>query len=87
MRALVIDIATVNLYRKLRKAAGEGRYAFAVLSDCAVFASAGPIAQGNCCIPGCGATLRKRRSGPPSDRVVDVGLSKHEDHDLRRSYY
>ncbi|MFI5532181.1 telomere-associated protein Tap [Kitasatospora sp. NPDC051853] len=42
MRALVIDTATVNLHRKLRKAAAEGRHAFAVLSDCAVFASAGP---------------------------------------------
>ncbi|MGW4650223.1 telomere-associated protein Tap [Kitasatospora sp. NPDC004289] len=42
MRALVIDTATVNLHRKLRKAAAEGRHAFAVLSDCAVFASPGP---------------------------------------------
>ncbi|MEE1821611.1 helix-turn-helix transcriptional regulator [Streptomyces sp. BE20] len=43
MRALVIDTATVNLHRKLRKMAGDtGLYAFAVLSDCAVFASPGP---------------------------------------------
>ncbi|MFF7459393.1 telomere-associated protein Tap [Kitasatospora sp. NPDC008115] len=43
MRALVIDTATVNLHRKLRKmAADTGLHAFAVLSDCAVFASPGP---------------------------------------------
>ncbi|MGW7582735.1 telomere-associated protein Tap [Kitasatospora sp. NPDC054768] len=43
MRALVIDTATVNLHRKLRRmAADTGLYAFAVLSDCAVFASPGP---------------------------------------------
>ncbi|GAB7188972.1 helix-turn-helix transcriptional regulator [Kitasatospora sp. Ki12] len=42
MRALVIDTATVNLHRKLRKMAGHGLHAFAVLSDCAVFASPGP---------------------------------------------
>ncbi|MFF7459569.1 telomere-associated protein Tap [Kitasatospora sp. NPDC008115] len=43
MRALVIDTATVNLHRKLRKMAGDtGLHAFAVLSDCAVFASPGP---------------------------------------------
>ncbi|MFJ4799136.1 telomere-associated protein Tap [Kitasatospora purpeofusca] len=43
MRALVIDTATVNLHRKLRKMAGDtGLHCFAVLSDCAVFASPGP---------------------------------------------
>ncbi|MEU8928051.1 helix-turn-helix transcriptional regulator [Kitasatospora sp. NPDC048545] len=43
MRALVIDTATVNLHRKLRRMAGDtGLHAFAVLSDCAVFASPGP---------------------------------------------
>ncbi|MEU3564578.1 telomere-associated protein Tap [Kitasatospora sp. NPDC006786] len=43
MRALVIDTATVNLHRKLRKMAGDtGLRCFAVLSDCAVFASPGP---------------------------------------------
>ncbi|MGK4578494.1 telomere-associated protein Tap [Kitasatospora sp. HPMI-4] len=43
MRALVIDTATVNLHRKLRKmAADTSLHAFAVLSDCAVFASPGP---------------------------------------------
>ncbi|MGW2548140.1 telomere-associated protein Tap, partial [Kitasatospora sp. NPDC001574] len=43
MRALVIDTATVNLHRKLRKMAGDtGRHPIAVLSDCAVFASPGP---------------------------------------------
>ncbi|GAA2780815.1 telomere-associated protein Tap [Kitasatospora aburaviensis] len=43
MRALVIDTATVNLHRKLRKMAGHtGLYAFAVLSDCVVFAAPGP---------------------------------------------
>ncbi|SDT83458.1 Helix-turn-helix [Streptomyces sp. TLI_053] len=43
MRALVIDTATVNLHRKLRKmAAHTGLHAFAILSDCAVFASPGP---------------------------------------------
>ncbi|MFE2106946.1 telomere-associated protein Tap [Kitasatospora sp. NPDC059463] len=43
MRALVIDTATVNLHRKLRKmAADTGLHAFAVLSDCAVFAAPGP---------------------------------------------
>ncbi|WP_406085869.1 telomere-associated protein Tap [Kitasatospora purpeofusca] len=43
MRALVIDTATVNLHRKLRKMAGDtGLYCFAVLSDCAVFAAPGP---------------------------------------------
>ncbi|MEU8927018.1 helix-turn-helix transcriptional regulator [Kitasatospora sp. NPDC048545] len=43
MRALVIDTATVNLHRKLRKMTGDtGLHAFAVLSDCAVFASPGP---------------------------------------------
>ncbi|GGV45729.1 hypothetical protein GCM10010495_74170 [Kitasatospora herbaricolor] len=43
MRALVIDTATVNLHRKLRKMAGDtGLYAIAVLSDCAVFAAPGP---------------------------------------------
>ncbi|MEV0537867.1 helix-turn-helix transcriptional regulator [Kitasatospora sp. NPDC050463] len=43
MRALVIDTATVNLHRKLRKmAAHTGLHCFAVLSDCAVFASPGP---------------------------------------------
>ncbi|MFB7668340.1 helix-turn-helix transcriptional regulator [Kitasatospora sp. NPDC056138] len=43
MRALVIDTATVNLHRKLRKMAGDtGLHAFAVLSDCAVFAAPGP---------------------------------------------
>ncbi|MFJ9523654.1 telomere-associated protein Tap [Kitasatospora sp. NPDC101801] len=45
MRALVIDTATVNLHRKLRRMATEtGRHAFAVLSDCAVFAAPGPAA-------------------------------------------
>ncbi|MFF2148780.1 telomere-associated protein Tap [Kitasatospora sp. NPDC058190] len=45
MRALVIDTATVNLHRKLRKmAADTGLHAFAVLSDCAVFAAPGPSA-------------------------------------------
>ncbi|MGA5823883.1 telomere-associated protein Tap [Kitasatospora sp. NPDC094028] len=43
MRALVIDTATVNLHRKLRKmAADTGLHCFAVLSDCAVFAAPGP---------------------------------------------
>ncbi|WP_043478168.1 helix-turn-helix transcriptional regulator [Kitasatospora sp. MBT66] len=43
MRALVIDTATVNLHRKLRKMTGDtGLHCFAVLSDCAVFASSGP---------------------------------------------
>ncbi|MFI6448497.1 telomere-associated protein Tap [Kitasatospora sp. NPDC050543] len=43
MRALVIDTATVNLHRKLRRMAGDtGLYCFAVLSDCAVFAAPGP---------------------------------------------
>ncbi|MFI6158186.1 telomere-associated protein Tap [Kitasatospora sp. NPDC051170] len=43
MRALVIDTATVNLHRKLRRmVADTGLHAFAVLSDCAVFASPGP---------------------------------------------
>ncbi|MFJ4192129.1 telomere-associated protein Tap [Kitasatospora sp. NPDC089509] len=43
MRALVVDTATVNLHRKLRKmAADTGLHAFAVLSDCAVFAAPGP---------------------------------------------
>ncbi|GGR00704.1 telomere-associated protein Tap [Kitasatospora griseola] len=43
MRALIIDTATVNLHRKLRKmAADTGLHAVAVLSDCAVFASPGP---------------------------------------------
>ena len=43
MRALVIDTATVNFHRKLRKmAADTGLHAFAVLSDCAVFAAPGP---------------------------------------------
>ena len=43
MRAIVIDTATVNLHRKLRKmAADTGLYCFAVLSDCAVFAAPGP---------------------------------------------
>ncbi|MFD8784472.1 telomere-associated protein Tap [Kitasatospora sp. NPDC059599] len=45
MRALVIDTATVDFHRKLRKMAVEtGLHAFAVLSDCAVFASPGPDA-------------------------------------------
>ncbi|MFD9592058.1 telomere-associated protein Tap [Kitasatospora sp. NPDC059973] len=43
MRALVIDTATVNLHRKLRRMAGDtGLHCFAILSDCAVFASPGP---------------------------------------------
>ncbi|MFB7678305.1 helix-turn-helix transcriptional regulator [Kitasatospora purpeofusca] len=43
MRALVIDTATVNLHRKLRRMyAQTGLHAFAILSDCAVFASPGP---------------------------------------------
>ncbi|MEV7189685.1 helix-turn-helix domain-containing protein [Kitasatospora sp. NPDC093102] len=43
MRALVIDTATVNLHRKLRRmAADTGLHAVAVLSDCAVFAAPGP---------------------------------------------
>ncbi|MFD8483622.1 telomere-associated protein Tap [Kitasatospora sp. NPDC059673] len=43
MRALIIDTATVNLHRKLRKmAADTGLHAIAVLSDCAVFAAPGP---------------------------------------------
>ncbi|MFJ4672689.1 telomere-associated protein Tap [Kitasatospora purpeofusca] len=43
MRALVIDTATVNLHRKLRRmAADTGLHAFAILSDCAVFAAPGP---------------------------------------------
>ncbi|GAA2773497.1 hypothetical protein [Kitasatospora cinereorecta] len=43
MRALVIDTATVNLHRKLRRMAGDtGLYAFAVLCDCAVFAAPAP---------------------------------------------
>ncbi|MFD8782581.1 telomere-associated protein Tap [Kitasatospora sp. NPDC059599] len=43
MRALVIDTATVNLHRKLRKMATDtGLHAIAVLSDCAVFAAPGP---------------------------------------------
>ncbi|MFI9332646.1 telomere-associated protein Tap [Kitasatospora sp. NPDC052868] len=42
-RALIIDTATVNLHRKLRKmTADTGLHAFAVLSDCAVFAAPGP---------------------------------------------
>ncbi|MER7671232.1 helix-turn-helix transcriptional regulator [Kitasatospora sp. NPDC096128] len=42
-RALVIDTATVNLHRKLRKMHSEtGLRPLAVLSDCAVFASPGP---------------------------------------------
>ncbi|MFF1908270.1 telomere-associated protein Tap [Kitasatospora sp. NPDC058218] len=42
-RALVIDTATVNLHRKLRKMVTEtGLRCFAVFSDCAVFASPGP---------------------------------------------
>ncbi|WP_371476389.1 helix-turn-helix transcriptional regulator [Kitasatospora sp. NBC_00315] len=45
MRALVIDTATVNLHRKLRKmAADTGLHTLAVLSDCAVFAAPGPSA-------------------------------------------
>ncbi|MFJ6141577.1 telomere-associated protein Tap [Kitasatospora sp. NPDC092286] len=44
-RALVIDTATVNLHRKLRKMAAEtGLRPIAVLSDCAVFTSPGPDA-------------------------------------------
>ncbi|MFJ2194172.1 telomere-associated protein Tap [Kitasatospora sp. NPDC087861] len=43
MRALVIDTATINFHRKLRRMAGDtGLHAFAVLSDCAVFAAPGP---------------------------------------------
>ncbi|MFB7669208.1 helix-turn-helix domain-containing protein [Kitasatospora sp. NPDC056138] len=43
MRALVIDTATVNLHRKLRRMADDtGLHCFAVLSDCAVFAAPGP---------------------------------------------
>ncbi|MFJ2582751.1 helix-turn-helix domain-containing protein [Kitasatospora aureofaciens] len=43
MRALVIDTATVNFHRKLRRMAAEtGLHAIAVLSDCAVFAAPGP---------------------------------------------
>lgn len=43
MRALVIDTATINFHRKLRRmAADTGLHAFAVLSDCAVFAAPGP---------------------------------------------
>ncbi|MED7952990.1 telomere-associated protein Tap [Streptomyces sp. BE303] len=43
MRALVIDTATVNFHRKLRKMAAQtGLHCFAVLSDCAVFAAPGP---------------------------------------------
>ncbi|MDY0816248.1 transcriptional regulator [Kitasatospora purpeofusca] len=43
MRALVIDTATVNLHRKpIRMHAHTGLHAFAVLSDCAVFAAPGP---------------------------------------------
>ncbi|MFF2631138.1 telomere-associated protein Tap [Kitasatospora griseola] len=43
MRALVVDTATVNLHRKLRRmAADTGLHAIAVLSDCAVFAAPGP---------------------------------------------
>ncbi|MFE5584073.1 telomere-associated protein Tap [Kitasatospora sp. NPDC056531] len=43
MRALVIDTATVNLHRKLRKmAADTGLHPIAVLSDCAVFPAPGP---------------------------------------------
>jgi len=43
MRALVIDTATVNLHRKLRRMhADTGHAAIAVLSDCAVFAAPGP---------------------------------------------
>ncbi|MGY0466871.1 telomere-associated protein Tap [Kitasatospora sp. cg17-2] len=43
MRALVIDTATVNLHRKLRRMAAQtGLHAFAILSDCAVFAAPGP---------------------------------------------
>ncbi|MGW3185474.1 telomere-associated protein Tap [Kitasatospora sp. NPDC001119] len=42
-RALVIDTATINLHRKLRKMHSEtGLRPLAVLSDCAVFASPGP---------------------------------------------
>jgi hypothetical protein len=45
MRALVIDTATVNMHRKLRRmAADTGLHAIAVLSDCAVFAAPGPDA-------------------------------------------
>ncbi|MEU8925327.1 helix-turn-helix transcriptional regulator [Kitasatospora sp. NPDC048545] len=45
MRALVIDTATVNLHRKLRRTAADtGLHAIAVLSDCAVYASPGPDA-------------------------------------------
>ncbi|WP_043478305.1 helix-turn-helix transcriptional regulator [Kitasatospora sp. MBT66] len=43
MRALVIDTATVNLHRKLRRMAAQtGLHAIAILSDCALFASPGP---------------------------------------------
>ncbi|MEU1510447.1 hypothetical protein [Kitasatospora sp. NPDC005748] len=72
MRALVIDTATVNLHRKLRKmAADTGLHAFAVLSDCAVFASPGPSALDILALPD-GTLTTSLRLG------VSPGLVKFE---------
>ncbi|MFJ9846008.1 telomere-associated protein Tap [Kitasatospora sp. NPDC101155] len=72
MRALVIDTATVNMHRKLRKmAADTGLHAIAVLSDCAVFAAPGPGALDILTKPG-GTLTTSLRLG------VSPGLVKFE---------
>ncbi|MEV7189991.1 transcriptional regulator [Kitasatospora sp. NPDC093102] len=72
MRALVIDTATVNMHRKLRKMAGDtGLHAFAVLSDCALFAAPGPGALDTLTKPD-GTLTTSLRLG------VSPGLVKHE---------
>ncbi|MER7707722.1 helix-turn-helix transcriptional regulator [Kitasatospora sp. NPDC097605] len=72
MRALVIDTATVNLHRKLRKmAADTGLHALAVLSDCAVFAAPGPGALDILTKPD-GTLTTSLRLG------VSPGMVKHE---------
>ncbi|MFD4661388.1 telomere-associated protein Tap [Kitasatospora sp. NPDC058444] len=72
MRALVIDTATVNMHRKLRKmAADTGLHAIAVLSDCAVFAAPGPGALDILTLSD-GTLTTSLRLG------VSPGLVKHE---------
>ncbi|WP_327075518.1 helix-turn-helix domain-containing protein (plasmid) [Kitasatospora purpeofusca] len=72
MRALVIDTATVNLHRKLRRMAAQtGLHAIAILSDCAVFASPGPGALDILTQPD-GTLTTSLRLG------VSPGLVKHE---------
>lgn len=74
IRATVISRARINMHRKmLTLAAATGRYPVAVLSDCAVYAAAGPSPLDVLPYDGDGKTV------PGSFRLgVSPGMVKHE---------